>query len=141
MFTKNDIQQMMKDNEGKTFVIKTNTANGHGINGVSYDTHISFCVNTERGNMSYERHFKVTTLDVKDFSDGMLVLGKTVKTFTRNTYNDRLRIDYERTSRTTIYIPYETIQTIEFIENDSEFYGNNFRPCSFIKNDDYVNEL
>lgn len=42
MFTKSDIEKMMADNKGKTFVIKTSNATGHGLNGVSYDVFFSY---------------------------------------------------------------------------------------------------
>lgn len=141
MFTKNDVEKMMSDNKGKTFVIKTNTANGHGINGISYDTHMSYRVSTSRGLMSYETNVEVTELVVKDITDCMLVLDKTVEKFEKSTYNGRLSINNKHKSHTTLYIPYDTIQTIEFIEADSDFYGNYNYVWKYKKTEDFINKV
>ena len=132
---------MMADNKGKTFVIKTNTANGHGINGVSYDTHMSYRVHTERGSMSYEINVEVTELVIKEITDSMLVLDKTVEKFEKNTYNGGLHIKYKKKSHTTLYMPFATIQTIEFIEDDSKFYGYFTNSWRYKKDEDLINKL
>lgn len=141
MFTKCDIEKMMADNKGKTFVIKTNTANGHGINGVSYDTHISYRVHTERGLMSYETKVEVTELVIKEITDIMLVLDKTVEKFEKSTYNGGLQINHKKKSHTTLYMPFDIIQTIEFIEDDAEFYGCYTNSWRYKKDEDLINKV
>ena len=141
MFTKQDIEKMMADNKGKTFVIKTNTANGHGINGVSYDTHMSYRVHTERGIVSYAANVEVTELVIKEITDSMLVLDKTVEKFEKSTYNGGLQINNKRKSHTTLYMPYDTIQTIEFIEEDAEFYGYFHDSWRYKKDEELIKKL
>lgn len=125
MFTKNDIRKMLADNEGKTFFIKTNTANGHGLNGVSYDTIPSYCCDAYivhvLSNVSYDRIEKCTIVKHKvlDVTDNMLVLER--ESHYRE-FDSSMKVNSEHRSKTIRYIPIEIIQQIEFVEPDSPTY-------------------
>lgn len=127
MFTKQDIESMLADNKGKTFFIKTNTANGHGLNGVSYDIIPSYrcdatIVHVYSGK-SYDRIEKCTIVrhNVIKVTDTTLVLGQ--ETHHRE-FDESMNVkrNSEYRDKTTRYIPIGIIQQIEFVEPDSPTY-------------------
>lgn len=122
MFSKSDFEKMMADNKGKTFVIKTNNANGHGINGVSYDTFFSYRKQTERGGID-ETRCVVTRMKVKEITDSTVVFDVVAKKYSETTYNKVTREQYVRYSYTTKYLPLDAIVDIDFIAPHAEFYG------------------
>ena len=130
MFTKQDIEKMLADNKGKTFFIKTNTANGHGLNGVSYDTIPSYrcdatILHVILSDVSYDRIEKCTIIKHKvlEVTDTMLVLEQEshYREFD-SCMNVKRGKDYEYRDKTIRYIPIEIIQQIEFVEPDSPTY-------------------
>lgn len=127
MFTKQDIEKMLADNKGKTFFIKTNTANGHGLNGVSYDIIPSYRCNASIVHVylsnPYDRIEKCTIVKHKvlEVTDTMLVLEQ--ESHYREFYGDmKVNPNSEYRDKTIRYIPIEIIQQIEFVEPDSPTY-------------------
>lgn len=129
MFTKQDIESMLADNKGKTFFIKTNTANGHGLNGVSYDIIPSYRCKASIVHVisdeSYDRIEKCTIVKHKviKVTDTMLVLEREshYREFD-SCMNIKWGKDSEHRTKTIRYIPIEIIQQIEFVEPDSPTY-------------------
>jgi len=127
MFTKQDIEQMLADNGGKTFFIKTNTANGHGLNGVSYDIIPSYRCTASIVhvylNKPYDRIERCTIVKHKviKVTDTMLVLEQ--ESHYREFYgNMNVDPNSEYRDKTIRYIPIDIIQQIEFVEPDSPTY-------------------
>lgn len=127
MFTKTDIEKILTNNEGKTFYIKTNTANGHGLNGVSYDTIASYCCDATivhvLSNVSYDRIEKCTIIrhKVLEVTDSMLVLEKESH---HREFDCDMNVEKgsEYRDKTTRCVPIDAIQEIEFVEPDSPTY-------------------
>ena len=127
MFTKQDIESMLADNKGKTFLIKTNTANGHGLNGVSYDIIPSYRCDATivhvYSDESYDRIEKCTIVrhNVIKVTDTMLALEQ--ETHHRE-FDESMNVkrNSEYKDKTTRYIPIGIIQQIEFVEPDSPTY-------------------
>lgn len=127
MFTKYDIKRMLADNGGKTFFIKTNTANGHGLNGVSYDTIPSYRCDASIvhviSDVSYDRIERCTIVKHKvvDVTDTMLVLERESH---HREFDGNMNVkgNSEYRDKTTRYIPIDIIQQIEFVEPDSPTY-------------------
>jgi hypothetical protein len=122
MFTKSDIEKMMADNKGKTFIVKTNNATGHGLNGVSYDAFFSY-QKTERNSGCNSREYTINRASVKYVTDSMLVLDIVVNTYEESEYNKVKRKDYDKFSYSVKYLPLDTIVSIDFIEPNSDFFG------------------
>jgi hypothetical protein len=122
MFTKSDIEKMMADNEGKTFLVKTSNATGHGLNGVSYDAFFSYQM-TDRNSGCNDTEYTINRASVKDVTDSMLVLDIVVNTYEVNDYNKVKRQHNNRSSYSVKYLPLDSIVSIEFIEPNSDFFG------------------
>ena len=122
MFTKSDIEMMMADNKGKTFVVKTSNASGHGLNGVSYDSFFSYQKTDQRGS-GLSTRYTIRRASVKRVTDNTLVLDIVVNTYEESEYNKVKRKDYNKFSYSVIYLPLDTIVSIEFIEPNSNFFG------------------
>lgn len=123
MYTKQDIFTMMRENEGKTFVIKTNTANSLGINGTDYDVYISRRIKSKRSvNNENDIIYRATRLDFVSATDGMLVLRERVKKYWQYNYrgNKKPKTDFEYSS-SMIYLPLSAICSIKFINPTSQF--------------------
>ena len=127
MFTKQDIESMLADNKGKTFFIKTNTANGHGLNGLSYDIIPSYRCDATMvhviSDVSYDRIEKCTIVKHKviKVTDTMLVLEQ--ESHQREfDGNMNVKNNSEYRDKTTKYIPIVAIQQIEFVALDSPTY-------------------
>lgn len=145
MFTKQDIESMLADNKGKTFFIKTNTANGHGLNGVSYDIIPSYRCDASIVHVisdeSYDRIEKCDIVKHKviKVTDTMLVLEQEShhREFDGN-MNVKRNSEYR--DKTTRYIPIGIIQQIEFVELDSPTYKG-YERYYFDPSVDIVGEL
>ena len=145
MFTKQDIECMLADNKGKTFFIKTNTANGHGLNGVSYDIIPSYRCKASIVHVisdeSYDRIEECTIVkhNVIKVTDTMLVLEQEShhREFDGN-MNVKRNSEYR--DKTTRYIPIGIIQQIEFVELDSPTYKG-YERYYFDPSVDIVGEL
>ena len=131
MFTKSDIEKMMADNKGKTFVIKTSDATGHGLNGVSYDVFFSY-QKTDRNSGCNDKEYTINRASVKCVTDSMLVLDIVVNTYEESEYNKVKRQRYNRFSYSVKYLPLDTIVSIEFIEPNSNFFGWMLNTDAFI---------
>lgn len=123
MYTKQDIYTMMRENEGKTFVIKTNTANGLGINGTDYDVYISRRIKSKRSANDPDLLIRsATRLDFVSATDGMLVLSEKVRRYcqkvVKGSYGNKYDFDY---SSSMIYLPLSAICSIKFINPTSQF--------------------
>ena len=113
---------MMADNKGKTFVVKTSNASGHGLNGVSYDSFFSYQKTDQRGS-GLSTRYTIRRASVKRVTDNTLVLDIVVNTYEESEYNKVKRKDYNKFSYSVIYLPLDTIVSIEFIEPNSNFFG------------------
>ena len=131
MFTKSDIEMMMADNKGKTFVVKTSNASGHGLNGVSYDSFFSY-QKTERNGSGLSKEYTIRRASVKRVTDNTLVLDIVVNTYEESEYNKVKSKRYNRFSYSVIYLPLDTIVSIEFIEPNSNFFGWMLNTDAFI---------
>lgn len=147
MFTKQDIECMLADNKGKTFFIKTNTANGHGLNGVSYDIIPSYRCKASIVHVisdeSYDRIEECTIVkhNVIKVTDTMLVLERESHYREFDTcMNVKRGKDSEYRTKTIRYIPIDIIQQIEFVEPDSPTY-NGIGRYYFDPSVDIVGEL
>lgn len=145
MFTKQDIESMLADNKGKTFFIKTNTANGHGLNGVSYDIIPSYRCDASIvhviSDVSFDRIEKCDIVKHKviKVTDTTLVLEQEShhREFDGN-MNVKRNSEYR--DKTTRYIPIGIIQQIEFVELDSPTYKG-YERYYFDPSVDIVGEL
>lgn len=120
MITKNDLQKMFNENEGHIFTIKTNIANGHGLNGISYDSitsHQRFLYGGEIVNCVEQKIYessKEYTYRVVEINESMLVLDK-VYVYTKfDKYEKKGQIEKQTTYHSKIYLPFDSIQSIEF---------------------------
>lgn len=145
MFTKQDIESMLADNKGKTFFIKTNTANGHGLNGVSYDIIPSYRCDASIvhviSDVSYDRIDKCTIVKHKviKVTDTMLVL-RQESHHREFDGNMNVKRNSEYRDKTTRYIPIGIIQQIEFVEPASPTYKG-YERYYFDPSVDIVGEL
>jgi len=123
MFTKEDIYKMMKDNEGKTFVIKTNTAKSLGINGTDYDVYISRRIDSKRSANDPDLLIRsATRLDFVSATDGMIVLRERVRRYCQKVVKGSYGVKYGfEHSFNVIYIPLSAICSIKFILPISQF--------------------
>lgn len=131
MFTKSDIENMMAGNKGKTFIVKTSNATGHGLNGVSYDVFFSY-QKTDRNSGCNDKKYTINRASVRCVTDTMLVLDIVVNTYEMCVYNNVKRKDYERFSYSVKYLPLDTIVSIDFIEPNSDFFGWMLNTDAFI---------
>ena len=131
MFTKSDIEMMMAENKGKTFVVKTSNASGHGLNGVSYDSFFSY-QKTERNGSGLSKEYTIRRASVKRVTDNTLVLDIVVNTYEESEYNKVKSKRYNRFSYSVICLPLDTIVSIEFIEPNSNFFGWMLNTDAFI---------
>lgn len=132
MFTKSDIEKMMADNKGKTFIVKTSNATGHGLNGVSYDAFFSYQKTDQRGSGLSKKEYTINRASVKYVTDSMLVLDIVVNTYEESEYNKVKSKRYERFSYSVKYLPLDSIVSIEFIEPNSNFFGWMLKTDAFI---------
>ena len=120
MITKNDLQEMFKSNEGRVFTIKTNIANGHGLNGTSYD-YVKSVEHIEHGRVTvYEEKGTYTRCEksedykyvIAEITDSMIVFDKVV--IYKEFWSQSTEVRKHTTKRTKMYLPIDKIQSIEF---------------------------
>jgi hypothetical protein len=121
----------MADNKGKTFIVKTSNATGHGLNGVSYDAFFSYQKTDGRGS-GLSTKYTINRASVKYVTDSMLVLDIVVNTYEESEYNKVKRKDYDKFSYSVKYLPLDSIVSIEFIEPNSNFFGWMLKTDAFI---------
>lgn len=122
MFTKQDIEKMFADNEGKTFVVKTNNGNGHGINGVDYDRYISRKYYDESESYSHYRKCTEEMLDLVEVTDGMLILSQRVTKYRKHISLGKME-DFKYYN-SLVYLPLSAVCSVEFIDPESGFIHN-----------------
>lgn len=116
MFTKQDIETMMADHDGSNFLIKTNNANGYGINGTDYDRFFSYAKKECRSGVNDEE-LTITTNKVVKVTDTSLVLSRCVTNYIEYHYGHTVSKGKETIKKSTIYLPLDVICAIEFQEN------------------------
>lgn len=107
MFTKEDIQKMFADNEGKKYTIYTNNPNGKGINGIDYT---KFNSHREFFNQDSYKHVGIT-ISVTNVTDTIVSLFESKRSY-RLTSDERV-FDVDIKHK-TIYLPISSIVSIEF---------------------------
>lgn len=107
MFTKEILMDLFKKNEKRNFQIYTNIAQGRGINGVNYRSFVGDSyLDDDRRNIG-------NICSIKGFGETYLVIE----------YKGEKGLYYCNAPK-EIYVPYDTIVMVDFINDDSnKFYG------------------
>lgn len=120
MFTKESLQKILDENKDKTFVIKTNEATGHGINGVDYGYYISFrkrkSTSRTDSRTIYVDTNRITVTDIEDDFIKLDVLN-TEEEFWNG---KQLHLTNEHY---ICYVSIQSITSIKFVESDTDKFN------------------
>lgn len=122
MFTKESLQKILNENKDKTFVIKTNEATGHGINGVDYGYYISFRKRYDtstRFSDSREKNVNTNRITVAAIEDDFIKLDvlNIAERFWNGTLKSATKEHY------TCFVPIQSITSIKFVEPDTDVFN------------------